>query len=505
MKGILNMKYKLRAAVWEITMACNMRCKHCGSKCAERLCDELTTDEAIALCDELVEMKLDFITLSGGEPTTRFDWPLIAERLSTGGIKTSLITNGWLWDEDLIAKTIKAKVHSVAVSIDGLKETHDYIRREGSFERDMDTIHRLIDAGIHVAVITTVNKVNLLELDEMFKLFSTLGISVWQLQIAMPMGNLKEHKDLYLSPDNVDDIIDFAYNRLGTGVTIALADCIGYYNSKAMEVVQKHIAEDWCWQGCGAGKQSIGILHNGDITACTSLRSSDFIVGNIRERRLSQIWNDPNSFSWNREMKKENLVGLCKKCQYGSMCLGGCTNSRLCMNGSIYSDNKFCSYHVAVSEFESKLDELIAENTYDNLIEEYINTEQYQLAELVIAHKLEIHEDINTLELYAYVNFELENYKVCQQVNEKILLLDENNSYALKGMGLSLIKENCLLMGLEYLFRALKFNSGKTFDPYYDLCVVLKELDIHLLLEELHNEAKKCPDYQAEQFQGLLS
>ena len=72
-------------------------------------------------------------------------------------------------------------------------------------------------------------------------------------------------------------------------------------------------------------------------------------------------------------------------------------------------------------------------------------------------------------------------------------------------MGLSLIKENCLLMGLEYLFRALKFNSGKTFDPYYDLCVVLKELDIHLLLEELHNEAKKCPDYQAEQFQGLLS
>ena len=109
------------------------------------------------------------------------------------------------------------------------------------------------------------------------------------------------------------------------------------------------------------------------------------------------------------------------------------------------------------------------------------------------------------MELYAFVNFELENYKICQQANEKILLLDENNSYALKGLGLSLIKENCLITGLEYLFKALKVNCGKTFDPYYDLCVVLKELDIHLLLEELCDEAKKCPDYRAEQFQELLS
>ena len=34
---------KLTTAVWEITMGCNMRCKHCGSSCAEALPDELNT------------------------------------------------------------------------------------------------------------------------------------------------------------------------------------------------------------------------------------------------------------------------------------------------------------------------------------------------------------------------------------------------------------------------------------------------------------------------------
>lgn len=65
---------KLTTAVWEITMGCNMRCKHCGSSCAEALPDELNTSEALEVCDQLKDLGLKVITLSGGEPTTRSDW-----------------------------------------------------------------------------------------------------------------------------------------------------------------------------------------------------------------------------------------------------------------------------------------------------------------------------------------------------------------------------------------------------------------------------------------------
>ncbi len=75
------MKYKPLSSVWELTMACNMRCKHCGSICEDQLAGELTPEEALNLCDQIGEIGINHVTLSGGEPTCRKDWHLIAERL----------------------------------------------------------------------------------------------------------------------------------------------------------------------------------------------------------------------------------------------------------------------------------------------------------------------------------------------------------------------------------------------------------------------------------------
>ena len=106
---------KLTTAVWEITMGCNMRCKHCGSSCAEALPDELNTSEALEVCDQLKDLGLKVITLSGGEPTTRSDWHIIAKRLVDNGIITSIITNGWLIDENFIHNAITSGIRSVCL------------------------------------------------------------------------------------------------------------------------------------------------------------------------------------------------------------------------------------------------------------------------------------------------------------------------------------------------------------------------------------------------------
>ncbi len=86
------MAYNLITAVWEITMNCNMRCKHCGSACDGPLPDELTHEEALDLCDTLGRLGLRRMTLSGGEPFTRQDWHIIAARLVQHKITTN-VTN----------------------------------------------------------------------------------------------------------------------------------------------------------------------------------------------------------------------------------------------------------------------------------------------------------------------------------------------------------------------------------------------------------------------------
>jgi len=63
-----------RACVWELTLACNLRCKHCGSIAGSKRPDELSLDECMRVAGELVELGCRRITLSGGEPTMYPGW-----------------------------------------------------------------------------------------------------------------------------------------------------------------------------------------------------------------------------------------------------------------------------------------------------------------------------------------------------------------------------------------------------------------------------------------------
>ena len=81
-----NIGYQPITGVWEVTMGCNMRCGHCGSSCEGSLPGELNTEEALDLCDQIAELGLKWITLSGGEPLTRKDTPELVKRLSGNGV-----------------------------------------------------------------------------------------------------------------------------------------------------------------------------------------------------------------------------------------------------------------------------------------------------------------------------------------------------------------------------------------------------------------------------------
>ena len=104
------MKYQPITCVWEVTMGCNMRCGHCGSSCAEPLPEELTTSEALHLCDQIAGLGLKWITLSGGEPLTRKDITLLIQRLSQKGVSVNIITNGWLLDQERFMIKFAGKV-----------------------------------------------------------------------------------------------------------------------------------------------------------------------------------------------------------------------------------------------------------------------------------------------------------------------------------------------------------------------------------------------------------
>ncbi|MBO4291532.1 MAG: radical SAM protein [Lachnospiraceae bacterium] len=468
-----NIGYQPITGVWEVTMGCNMRCGHCGSSCEGSLPGELNTEEALDLCDQIAELGLKWITLSGGEPLTRKDTPELVKRLSGNGVIVNIITNGWLLNGKMAQKLKDSGISTVAISIDGTPAIHDKIRKKGAFEHARQAFHAMAELGIETGAVTTITKQNIDILSDLKEELIGMGVKTWQVQLGLPMGNLKERPDWLLEPAQVRDVIDFCYSTAKEGrIRIYPADCIGYYSKKDLETRRiSYRADSYAlWDGCNAGVRGFGILHNGDILGCTSIRSKEFIEGNIRERRLREIWEDENAFSWRRQLTKEKLAGSCKTCIYGSKCLGGCPNTRLTMKGSIYEENEYCVYNLSLKEKEKKYAKCDSASALLSLAESLISQGDYQEAAFALKRAQKIEPDnANVYRAMGYSEFMCGNYESCLEANEKALELNSADTYAMGGRALAIFRLGQKEEGIRIMREAVALSGGRDQNLLQDL------------------------------------
>jgi len=294
------------------------------------------------------------------------------------------------------------------------------------------------------------------------------------------MGNMADHHRMIIEPADVDTIIDFAYQCMQeSSIDVIPADCIGYYNLKEMAVYKKIFSGTFNWQGCTAGKQSFGILHNGDILGCTSIRDKDFVEGNIRNTPLKLIWENPANFGWNRNRKKEDLGGFCSQCRFGDRCLGGCSNCNLTMGGSVNAENHYCSYNQAIKKRIKLFEQVESTAELVAMGRNFAEKGYCQLAESALQVAMQRNngeDDIELLSLYGYVSFRLGNYQIALNANDRVLQKKPDDVYTLKGKGICLCRLGNYEDGIELLKQAVSLTDASFMDPYYDLAVILSEM-----------------------------
>lgn len=336
--------YYPKFAVWELTLACNMKCLHCGSYAGSSRVNELTLDEALFVADQLADIGCERITLSGGELLLRKDWDRIAERLLTRGVKVGLISNGFFMKENI--KKIKRlpALDMVAMSLDGTRETHDAFRRvEGSFSRVTEAFQALRDLGMPTAAVTSISKWSLNELDRIHDILASLGIHAWQLQLIFGGGRMREHRELMPEPNDIEKIASFiGARKKDSPIALHPADGIGYYTELEDQIRSTQ------WRGCQAGISVLGIEANGNIKGCLSLypeavHDNQFVEGNIRAETLREIWEDPERFAYNRRFDYRRARGVCRSCPHLKECRCGCTAQAFFDRGTIY-ENHYCMY-----------------------------------------------------------------------------------------------------------------------------------------------------------------
>ncbi len=323
-----------RVAVWEITLACNARCRHCGSRAGARRPNELDLREALELVAALAELGCETVTLSGGEPLVRDDWPDLAGAITKHGMRLEMITNGLLVAEqaDRIAA---AGFDAVTFSVDGLANSHDRLRGVvGGLAQLLDGARALLSRGVRVAAVTQLNRENHEQLAPIHDLLVAEGFAGWQLQLTMAHGRVRDTPALCLDRTALPALEQQICSLLETSpLHVQTGDNIGYMSRQEPRLRSPSGPPKHFWGGCPAGLSVIGIRSDGSILGCLSLPDT-FVAGNVRDQPLRTIWNDDAPFAYNRHFDATQLEGECAGCAFGPICRGGCRSLAVSATGS---------------------------------------------------------------------------------------------------------------------------------------------------------------------------
>lgn len=182
-----------RICFLELTIACDLACRHCRASAQTRPAHgQLTTAQVRMLIDQLTEFEEPpLLVLTGGDPFKRRDLFAIINHAVDSGLEVSITPSATpLVTLDAIRRLRDAGVHRMAVSIDGADAaTHERFRgMPGSFERSLDILVTAAVLDLPTQVNTTVTPHNADQIDALADLLAGLGIEMWSVFFLVPTG-----------------------------------------------------------------------------------------------------------------------------------------------------------------------------------------------------------------------------------------------------------------------------------------------------------------------------
>lgn len=348
--------------VWEITLRCDLGCRHCGSRAGKARDDELDTLRALETVDELAELGVREVTLIGGEAYLREDWDVIARAITDRGMTCGLTTGARGLNAERVARAEAAGVRAVSVSIDGLEDTHDAQRNvKGAFRSAIDALARLSKTSIRAGCNTQINRLSMPELHALGRRLVEAGMRAWQIQLTVPMGNAADRPRLLLQPYELLALYPWLVHiersvMRPAGATLYPGNNLGYFTpfEGALRYGGSRGAH---WGGCPAGEWSLGLEADGKVKACPSLPSEGYTGGMLGERPLAEMVREAPEITALARRTRADLWGRCGDCYYADVCKAGCSWTAQVFFGRP-GNNPYCIHRALELEREGRCERL---------------------------------------------------------------------------------------------------------------------------------------------------
>ncbi len=331
------------------TERCNLRCQHCwlspefyssGFSPVGKTEQELNVNDVESIVKQSLKLGLKIIKLTGGEPFLRNDIHKIIEMVKKYKLYLHIETNGTIIDKNNAILLKKHRVDRVSISLDSTKQsTYESLRGvSNSFERALNSIKFLVNAGISVEVIMSLFKQNIEDFPEVFKIAKKIGITNLKLNTIIPTGRGATLYKKNLVPD-IETLLSFAKKiekkyltdnqiRIHLSVPPVFRSISGIIYDVDSNCRIFNI---------------LGILSNGDISICGIGRlEKSLVLGNIKINNIKDIWLNHPFLKSLRKKLPTGLKGICKRCIFRNTCIGFCRANAYSVSKDIFAPYWFC-------------------------------------------------------------------------------------------------------------------------------------------------------------------
>lgn len=295
----------------EITSKCNERCIHCYIPHENKI-SHIEPDLFYNVLTQCKDMRILHLTLSGGEPMLHNNFCHFLKKCREYNFSVNVLSNLTLLDDGIVKEMKENPLLGVQVSLYSMNPSiHDEITQmKGSFEKTKNAILKLIENDIPLKISCPIMKQNKDCYGDVIKWAESNKIQVGDDYVIIARYNhTTNNLNCRLSVDEVKELI---YNKA--------ANNTHFLEQLEVEAGKKKDTDlnDYV---CSVCNSSICIAENGNVYPCAGWQ--DYIVGNVKEISLDDIWNNSEKVQYLRGLRKHNFP-KCIKCsdkEFCTMCM----------------------------------------------------------------------------------------------------------------------------------------------------------------------------------------
>jgi radical SAM protein len=340
---------------FEVTMACDLVCKHCRASAQEKPApDELSTEQAKTLLDQVSTFpRPPMVVLTGGDPLKRPDLFELIRHAVGRGIQLALTPSATpLATAEAFQRAREAGVHRLGISLDGADaKVHDAFRGwEGSFARTLQMLDAARRLGMAVQVNTTVCRRNVHQVDAIAELLASYGIAMWAVFFLVPVGRGIEEERL--KPQEHEEVFARLWHHARSKPYAVKTTEAPHYRRFVMEQGGNPLAGP---HGASAGaaaharghRAPLGVIdgrgimfvgHNGEIYPAGFL---PLCCGRFPNDSVVDVYQNHPTFRALRDV--DHFKGKCGVCEYRHAC-GGSRARAYALTGDPLESDPDCAY-----------------------------------------------------------------------------------------------------------------------------------------------------------------